>query len=258
MRQRIIFPALFLIACAVSAQPKTFVLVFDEGASPERITESHWVIDTVPWEARSDALVDPDLSAVEGVLPIDYWKHAAGSVVPMTAGEQAQRDIDREAEAQADRDVQSEGSGDRICLVPTDPATVDINDSPTNRRIDVWETRGSVSARTFKHTQVNYSTDPGDVCTAKDGTISVSLYGCVDGGNTTYRGLWKLRRNGSPFNWAKSSVEQNGCGGRTVNLITNDGDCYDVVVDRDSGNGSVVTLRSQQVTWCFMMEAVDP
>lgn len=67
------------------------VVIFDEGATPERVLQYLRSVNTPEYSGRSDAVINPDLTAVSG-LEVRYWKHVAGSIVPMTAQEQS--DID--------------------------------------------------------------------------------------------------------------------------------------------------------------------
>lgn len=84
------------------------IVIFDEGASPEKVLTVHrrvnmglWVDPTTALPLRSDVLAYADLAAVEGVVPFKYWKHDTGAIVSMTAAEiTAQDAADAAAEAQ--------------------------------------------------------------------------------------------------------------------------------------------------------------
>jgi hypothetical protein len=81
------------------------ILIFDEGASPERVLTyfrqvrgdmDDWIDLSTKLPLRSDVLVNPDLSALEGIVPRRWWKHEAGAVVEFT---QAEKDALAAAEA---------------------------------------------------------------------------------------------------------------------------------------------------------------
>ncbi len=70
------------------------IVVFDEAANPQKVLSVTGPSENEgPWNAsgRTDFVVDPDLTAVSGI-DRRYWKHEAGSIVPMTAGEQSAQD----------------------------------------------------------------------------------------------------------------------------------------------------------------------
>ena len=69
------------------------IIVFDEGATPQRVLSfipraeiTNWASlpDGIPM--RSDVLVNPDISAVHGV-PYKYWKYEGGSIVRLIPAE---------------------------------------------------------------------------------------------------------------------------------------------------------------------------
>ena len=79
------------------------IVIFDELATPQRVLSTPGPsANTADYAGRSDALIDPDLSALvttspEGhfvtfIVPSKYWKHEAGAIVSYTAGEIATQD----------------------------------------------------------------------------------------------------------------------------------------------------------------------
>ena len=84
------------------------VVVFDEIATPQKVLAVHarvnmgdWVDPDTKAPLRSDVLAYADLSAVEGIVPRKYWKHEAGAIVGMTAGEITAQDAAEVAAAAA-------------------------------------------------------------------------------------------------------------------------------------------------------------
>ena len=85
------------------------IVIYDEGASPEKVLEVLPSANTPEYDFRTDVLVNPDLSSVQGIVPRRYWKHVAGSVVEFT---QAEKDAQDAAEAAAeDLAVRTEAKG---------------------------------------------------------------------------------------------------------------------------------------------------
>lgn len=79
------------------------IVFFDEGASPQKVLSvTGPSVDEGPFNAsgRTDFVVHPDLSALEGVVPRKYWKHLLGSIVEYTAQEKTDQDT-----AEAARDA---------------------------------------------------------------------------------------------------------------------------------------------------------
>jgi hypothetical protein len=75
------------------------IVVFDEGASPQAVLDVIPSANTPDYSARTDVLVNPDLSSVAG-LAEKYWKVVGSAVDPMTAQEQS--DVDAAEAAAAD------------------------------------------------------------------------------------------------------------------------------------------------------------
>ncbi len=75
----------------------SLVVVFDEGASPQKVLEVHPSANTPEYEGRSDVLINPSLAAVVGV-PERYWKVVEPNVLEFT---QAEKDAQDAAEAAA-------------------------------------------------------------------------------------------------------------------------------------------------------------
>ena len=84
------------------------IVIFDEGATPQkvlavyqRVNMGDWVDPTTKAPLRSDVVAYVDLSSLDGTVPRKYWKHDAGSIIEMTAGEKSAQDTaDAAAEAQ--------------------------------------------------------------------------------------------------------------------------------------------------------------
>jgi hypothetical protein len=74
------------------------VVTFDEGASPERVLNVFRRADPAPYRARTDWVLNPDLSALDGVVPQKHWKHVGGAIVEYT---QAEKDTQDAAELAA-------------------------------------------------------------------------------------------------------------------------------------------------------------
>jgi hypothetical protein len=71
------------------------IVIFDELATPQRVTKVTGISENEgPYLAsgRTDFLVSPDLSALEGIVPRQYWKHAGGLIVSYGAAEIAAQD----------------------------------------------------------------------------------------------------------------------------------------------------------------------
>ena len=79
------------------------IVIFDELATPQRVVGMTGPSSPLaPYEARSDVVINPDLSALATIdgnfeivsytVPRRDWKHEAGAIVTMTAGEIAARD----------------------------------------------------------------------------------------------------------------------------------------------------------------------
>ena len=72
----------------------SLVVLFDEGATPEKVLEVIFSAHTPDFSSRTDALIDPDISALEGTVPRKYWKRVLSTVVEFTAAEKTQQDTD--------------------------------------------------------------------------------------------------------------------------------------------------------------------
>jgi hypothetical protein len=81
------------------------IVVFDPNSTPNKVLSVHPSASSPDSAGRSDFLVNPDLSGVLG-SPQKYWKHVAGVLEVMTAGEQAAVDA---AIAQATVDTMRTG-----------------------------------------------------------------------------------------------------------------------------------------------------
>jgi len=70
----------------------SLVVIYDEGASPEKVLGVVRSANTPDYDQRSDVLINPDISALEGVVPQKYWKHDTGVVIEFTQGEKDAQD----------------------------------------------------------------------------------------------------------------------------------------------------------------------
>jgi hypothetical protein len=75
------------------------IVIFDEGASPEQVLQVIPSANTPEYSSRSDVLVNPDISALQGIIPRRYWKRVLDTVVEYT---QAEKDAQDAAEAAAE------------------------------------------------------------------------------------------------------------------------------------------------------------
>ena len=75
------------------------IVTFNKVGTPQRVLRVLPSEDEAPYIAagRTDYLVDPDLSALEGLVARRYWKHEAGSIVEYNAAEKATQDAAEEA-----------------------------------------------------------------------------------------------------------------------------------------------------------------
>ncbi len=94
LKKLLAFLAVFLIAGAASASD---IVIFDEGADPQRVTQYRKSVHTPDYLNRSNVLINPPLNAVEGV-PRQFWKVVGNSVVEWT---QAEKDAQATAQATA-------------------------------------------------------------------------------------------------------------------------------------------------------------
>ena len=74
------------------------IVIFDEAASPQRVLRVLISVHEVPYLTRTDAIINADLSALEGIVPRRDWKHESGAIVAWT---QAEIDTRTAAEAAA-------------------------------------------------------------------------------------------------------------------------------------------------------------
>ncbi|MHC4336256.1 MAG: hypothetical protein ACYSUV_21285 [Planctomycetota bacterium] len=65
----------------------SLVVVFDEGATPERVLDVVRSAHTPDYASRTDVVINPDISAVDGIVAQLYWKHDTGLIVEMTQAE---------------------------------------------------------------------------------------------------------------------------------------------------------------------------
>jgi hypothetical protein len=68
------------------------IVIFDEGASPERVITVIRRGDPALYRERTDWVENPDLSALEGIVLQKYWKHSGGAIVEYTQVEKDTQD----------------------------------------------------------------------------------------------------------------------------------------------------------------------
>ena len=71
------------------------IVVFDELADPQRVTSVTGISENEgPWVAsgRTDFVISPDLSQLDGIVPRRNWKHSGGLIVEFTQAEKDTRD----------------------------------------------------------------------------------------------------------------------------------------------------------------------
>ena len=98
----------------------SLVVIYDEGASPEKVLGVVRSANTPDFDQRTDVVINPDLSALDGIVPQKYWKHDTGAVIEYTQGEKDAQDA---AEAAA-ADVAMRLSGQSMFDGQTDMAQV--------------------------------------------------------------------------------------------------------------------------------------
>lgn len=76
----------------------SLIVIFDEGATPEKVLEVRRSTSPRPFIGRTDVLTDPDISALDGVVPRRYWKRVGTTVVEFSAAEKTTQDTEEAAE----------------------------------------------------------------------------------------------------------------------------------------------------------------
>ena len=74
------------------------VVIFNEAATPQQVVGHLKSVHTPDYSSRTDVVLNPDLSLVEGIVPRKFWKHVAGVIVEYT---QTEKDAQDAAEAAA-------------------------------------------------------------------------------------------------------------------------------------------------------------
>lgn len=87
------------------------IVIFDVVATPQKVLQVIPSANTPDYSSRSDVVVNPDLSALD-LINRKYWKHDAGSIVEMTAGEKTAQDTAEANQATADRRTSAEAGVD--------------------------------------------------------------------------------------------------------------------------------------------------
>ena len=91
------------------------VAIFDEAASPERVLRVVISVHTPDYSSRTDVVINPDLSLLEGIVPREFWKHDAGSIVEWTQAE-------KDAKATADAAAQAAAASARLVQIRAEAA----------------------------------------------------------------------------------------------------------------------------------------
>ena len=90
----------------------SLVVIFDEGASPEKVLGVVRSANTPDFDQRTDVVINPDIAALDGVVPQKYWKHDTGSIIEYTQGEKDAQDAADVAAADAALRVGAKGEFD--------------------------------------------------------------------------------------------------------------------------------------------------
>jgi hypothetical protein len=71
------------------------IIVYDpnDPTVASRVTSFNRSANTPDYDAETNKLVNPDLSALDGIVPQNYWKVVSGAVYEMTATEKADLDL---------------------------------------------------------------------------------------------------------------------------------------------------------------------
>lgn len=91
------------------------VVIFDEAATPQRVLEVLVSVHTPDFSSRTDVVVNPDLSLLEGIVPRRFWKHVASAIVEWTQTE-------KDAEAAAEAAAQAVAEAQRLVDIRADAA----------------------------------------------------------------------------------------------------------------------------------------
>jgi len=68
------------------------VVIFDEAATPQKVLGHLKSVHTPDYLNRSDVVINPQLNALEGIVPRKYWKHENGAIVEYTQAEKTAQD----------------------------------------------------------------------------------------------------------------------------------------------------------------------
>lgn len=91
------------------------VAIFDELATPQHVTQVLISVHTPDYSSRTDVVINPDLSLLEGIVPRKFWKHEAGAIVEWTQAE-------KDAKAAADAAAQAAAEAARLVNIRTEAA----------------------------------------------------------------------------------------------------------------------------------------
>ncbi len=94
------------------------IVVFAELESPQRVLSVTGAsVNEGPWNdsGRTDFVVNPDLSALKGIVPREFWKHDGGLIVEWTQAE-------KDAKAVADAADQAAQDAARLVSIRTEAA----------------------------------------------------------------------------------------------------------------------------------------
>lgn len=91
------------------------VAIFNEQATPQRVLDVLISVHTPDFSSRTDVVINPDLSLLEGVVPRKFWKHEAGAIVEWTQAE-------KDAKAAADAAAQAAAAAQRLIDIRAEAA----------------------------------------------------------------------------------------------------------------------------------------
>lgn len=97
----------------------SLIVIFDHNTTPNKVISVDPTGSTDQFIGRPDALINPDVSGLK--VPVKYWKHVAGSIVEMTAEEQATQDAAEAATAKA----QIRNAGKALIIASSDVGIVE-------------------------------------------------------------------------------------------------------------------------------------
>ena len=70
----------------------SLVVIFDEGASPQKVLGVLRAAHTPDYDQRTDVLINPDILDLDGLVFQKYWKHDTGAIIEYTQAEKDAQD----------------------------------------------------------------------------------------------------------------------------------------------------------------------